>query len=72
MTQMTTAPDYNLATVSAEAIAGICHRVSALQIVGSDFAPYMAREIDARFRDLAERLGYTVERLPAPAVQAAE
>ena len=61
-------PDYNLATVSAEAIAGICHRVAALQIVGSDFAPPMARELDARFRDLAKRLGYDVAppKVPPP------
>ncbi len=72
---MTPAPDYNLATLSAEAIAGICHKVTALQIVQSDFAPIYSRQIDAHFRKLAERLGYTVEateRLPAPAVQAAE
>lgn len=62
---MTQAPDYNLATLNAEAIAAICHRATVLRIWGAEGVASETKYLDREFRKLAERLGYTVDVAPA-------
>lgn len=58
---MTKAPDYNLASLNAETIAAICHRATVLRIwAGPEGVASEVKQLDAQFRRLAERLGYTV------------
>lgn len=58
---MTTAPDYNLASMFAERIAAKCNRAAAARIFGDAFAVSLfADRMDADFRELADKLGYTV------------
>lgn len=70
---MTITPDYNLATLNAEAIAAICHRATVLRIWGPEGVATEVKHLDREFRKLAERLGYTVEttdRMTAPTLSA--